>query len=607
MKSVSITILPSNKNLSVTRGSILAEALRSANVHLRLSCGGKGVCGKCKIRLAEGEHKPTPEERNAFSASELEQGWRLACRLPVNGPIKVEVPRESVVSEMRVVTEGNSQKGKLDPAVRKRLLRLPKPDLADSRCDLDRLFDSMEQEIHPELSIDTLRSLPGLLRAGDFEATAVSIGRRIFLEEGDTTTSAFGVAVDIGTTTVAAFLVDLCTGETMDQAARTNPQREFGDDVISRIEKAQSDEGLMELQSSIVHCINDAVSDLCRRNGIPVQSVYEITIAGNTAMEHLFAGISPSAMGYSPYVSVFRSGLDLRSRELGLTLHPEANVHCLPNIAGFVGGDIVAGVLATQLHRSKEVCLLVDIGTNGEMVLGCSDFMVACSTAAGPAFEGARIRHGVRAEPGAVERVVIDQDIVVQTIDKAPPTGICGSGLIDLISELLKAGIIDETGRILEPAEIGKQVPSALVQRLVEEDGNWNFLFATTAAGSPLRLMASDVRQFQLAKAAIRSGIEILMREGGMTLDQVRHVYLAGAFGSYIQTSAAIRAGLIPNFDPDRIRAVGNSAGAGARLALLSASLRQEAASISKKARYVELAGRPDFQDEFANALLFPC
>jgi len=322
-------------------------------------------------------------------------------------------------------------------------------------------------------------------------------------------------------------------------------------------------------------------------------------------MEHLFAGVSPSALGYSPYSPAFCSSPDFTAAQTGMTVTGSANVHCVANIAGFVGGDIVAGILATCLHRSEELAFLVDIGTNGEMVLGNSSFMLACSTAAGPAFEGARIRHGVRAEPGAVERVEIGDDITCRTIDDAPPVGICGSGLIDLVAELVRVGVIDETGRMLDPSEFGPGTPKAMAARMVEEDGVWSFVFATTPAGAPLRLTAGDVRQFQLAKAAVRSGIEILLKESKMGLDQVRNIYLAGAFGSYIRTRSALQAGLLPPFDPARISAVGNSAGAGARLVLTSGPMRDEAARIAVRVRYVELAGRPDFQDEFSNALLF--
>ncbi len=416
----------------------------------------------------------------------------------------------------------------------------------------------------------------------------------------------FGVAVDIGTTTVVAKLLDMADGRCLATEAVLNPQTRFGDDVISRINYAQSPERLSEIHKVIIDCINDLIGRLCFPARIDVSRIYEICIVGNTTMNHIFLGYPVEQLGRAPYLAYAVDARDVPPGDLGLRVNPSGNVHCVENIAGFVGADTTAAALAADLDAIEDRTLVVDIGTNGEIVLGTRERLYAASCAAGPALEGARIKYGGRAAEGAIEAVVANGDIDLDVIGNVPSRSICGSGLIDAVAVLADLGVVDATGRLLDRKSLGRSVPAAIVSRLCECDGQPAFrLSSGDGTGcSGVLLTQRDVREMQLAKAAILAGIRILMNKLDLTAGDIDRVLLAGAFGNYIRPASAVRIGLLPDVPLDRIQSIGNAAATGAQMLLISDECRDRAARLAKKIQYVEIAHEKGFSDIFADAML---
>jgi uncharacterized 2Fe-2S/4Fe-4S cluster protein (DUF4445 family) len=418
------------------------------------------------------------------------------------------------------------------------------------------------------------------------------------------------VAFDVGTTTIVGVLVDLTTGLRAGVASRTNPQIHFGDDVVSRIKYIEDHEhGLAELQKRIVNCLNDIILELAGEANIDLDCIYEATAVGNSTMTHILLGVNPSPIAHAPYVNVFRGPIDVGAPALGLDLNAYTNVHVLPNIAGFVGSDTVGVILAARLMHNEDVCIAVDIGTNGEIAIGNRGRIIVCSTAAGPAFEGARIRHGMRATEGAIDKVVIRDDVEVSVIGGGRASGICGSGLLDVVAELLRAGVIDTSGRILTGDALPATVPDAVRRAVTTFNGQPAFVLVdghASKTAEPILLTQRDVREVQLAKGAIWSGIRVLCSEFGVEPRDVSRILLAGGFGNFLRRSNAKRIGLLPDVPTPRIEFIGNAAAVGARMALRSRTSRLEAARISVKAEYVELGTRADFQMLFMESMMFP-
>jgi uncharacterized 2Fe-2S/4Fe-4S cluster protein (DUF4445 family) len=414
-----------------------------------------------------------------------------------------------------------------------------------------------------------------------------------------------GVAVDIGTTTVVAKLLDMVTGRCLATQAMLNPQTRFGDDVVSRINYAQSEEHLAELHHVIVECINALIRRLCRRAHADASDIYEASIVGNTTMNHIFLRLPIEQLGRAPYRAWSVEAHDLPPAEVALEMNPAGNVHCAENIAGFVGADTTGVALAVDLDRIADRALVVDIGTNGEIVLGTRDKLCAASCAAGPALEGARIRHGGRAADGAIEAVVFNDDIALDTIGKISPRSICGSGLIDAVAVLVQLGVVDPTGRFAQRQGGGGNLPKPITSRILEYEGQPAFCLAWNAETlrPDILLTQKDIREVQLAKAAIRAGIRLLMNRLGLTDPDIDRVLLAGAFGNYIRPSSAVRIGLLPNVPLDRIQSVGNAAATGAEILLISEACRERAARLARRIRYVEIAHEKDFADTFADAM----
>ncbi len=606
---IKVTFQPSGRSVYVLPGTVLLEAAGRAGVILQTPCGGKGSCGKCRVRLVDAPSDPTPASVGDLSERQIAEGYRLACCTPVDAPLVVEVPPESTFeSQQQILTADSGAEIEIAPLVHKRCFELPPPSSEDARADLPRLQAALgDIRVSPAL----MRQVPTFLRENDWKGTAVlSNHHLVALEPGDTTGDAYGVAVDLGSTTVVGKLFDLVSGRECGVASQINPQVTFGDDVISRIMHVRENEdGLASLQAATVECLNAIVQDLVAQAEIEAEEVYEIVLAGNSTMQQILCGYDPSALGEVPFVQAFEKAQIVAASDLGLTINAAAEVYVFPQIGSFVGGDTVAGMVAARLDRWDEPVLFVDIGTNGEIVLAKGDQLLATSTAAGPAFEGARIRQGMRAASGAIEKVIIGEDVSINVIGDAPPAGLCGTALIDAVADLLRAGIIDETGRILPVEELPAGVPDALQTRLITEGNETRFVLASAeeAAGDEaICLWQKDVRELQLAMGAVRAGIQIMLQRAGVEPGAIHRVLLAGAFGNFIRRSNARRIGLLPQIAGDRIRFIGNAASLGAKLVLLSDDERAYAARLQEQAEHIDLSLDPEFQMEFGMAMIFP-
>jgi len=490
------------------------------------------------------------------------------------------------------------------PHVLKQFQALSPPSLEDQTPDLERLRQALDADIAATPGV--IATLPELLRKNEFNVTAVIFqDRLVAVEGGDTSGEAYGIAFDIGTTTVAGYLADLRTGAMLDSVAATNRQARIGADVITRVAHTLEDrDGLARLQGDVVASLNGMIADLLAQNGIDPSRLYLLTAAGNTVMSHLLLGISPRALAQAPFVPAFRSRLVVPTRRLRLRAPVHARLLVLPNIASYVGSDITAAILATDLDRPRGIRLLIDIGTNGEIVLAQGFRRVACSTAAGPAFEGAGVRQGMRAEAGAISAVRIGDDVRLSVVGGGTPRGICGSGLVDAVAELIRIGIIDRGGRLCRAESCPAGVPPALARRL--RAGGEGPAFLLVEGASEVVLHQQDIRALQLAKGAIRAGIEILLERWGLTAADLDGVLLAGAFGSRLRAESLLAIGLLPPLAPEKIRPVGNAAGLGAWLSLISVPQWERAAAIAAGTEHVELSGHPAFQSRFIEALDFP-
>lgn len=574
------------------------------------ACGGRGICGKCRLRVEGEAPPPTDADRRVFRNEELQAGWRLACRLAADRDLTLHLPPAE--EGLQVAVEGRRRPVPVEPLTRKVLLALPRPTLEDQRSDWQRLEDALATVGHPADGGDLhlWRSLPQTLRESDFVVTVTLHDHRLIeIQGGDQVASCFGLAFDIGTTTVVGALVDLNTGQQRGIAAALNGQTVYGSDVLSRLTFAQSDpDGVHKLQARVLETINGLIDELLARSGVPRDAIYEMTVVGNTIMEHLFLGLDPGGVAISPFVPAIHQMVQVPAGEVGVRIHPRAVVTVFPVVGGYVGGDTVGVILTTELHRGRRIRLAIDIGTNGEIALGSRERLLACATAAGPAFEGAQISCGMRAAEGAIDHVTITDDLHLHVLGGGEPRGLCGSGLLDAVAELVRVGLIDRRGRLLLPAEAPRPVPPALAARVEETENGRAFLLAapTPNRPHPLYLTQQDVRQLQLAKGAICAGAQILERELGIAHDQVAEVLLAGAFGSYLDPASALAVGLIPPTPRERVIAVGNAAAEGARLALLSAREQRAARSLPRQVEYVELSSRRDFDEAFLEALAFP-
>jgi len=603
-KNLQVSFLPSGKKVTFQKAISLREAIIKAKIDFSFPCGGNGLCGKCKVKVKGNTNPPSLKEKETIPEW-LEKGYRLACQTILYGNAEVEIPVSSLISTLRILTEGSEEKFKVDPFVQKIYLSLPLPTLKDQISDVARIKRELRKKGFDQLKIDLrlIKKVPFILRDSQFKTTVVLNNKEIIsLEEGDTRGKNFGLAFDVGTTTVVGSLIDLDTGNRIATKAILNPQTIYGDDVISRVSYLQNNsKGLLNLQRKIVGGINEIVDYLVNSTGVKRKNIYEITLVGNTVMQHLLSGVNPLNLALYPYVPVTQDPINLKSYRLGIKINPLANIYVFPNIAAFVGGDTVGVILATEMHKiNNKTKLAIDIGTNGEIVLSHEGKLVAASTAAGPAFEGSRISHGMWAQDGAIEKVRLkDGEVIIDVIGGGRPTGICGSGLIDSISEFYKEGIIDRSGRI-KPV---KEQSRLWRNRIVEDEEGGRFILWEDGEKSSIFISQKDIREFQLAKAAIYTGIKILLDKLEVKRENVEEVLIAGAFGNYINLESAYNVGLLPKFPNSKVKNVGNAAILGAIKALISRKSRQEAEEIPHLVHYVELAATTNFQDVLTDSI----
>jgi uncharacterized 2Fe-2S/4Fe-4S cluster protein (DUF4445 family) len=608
---VRVSFEPDGIEIYVPAGTAISRAALSAGCAVEMPCGGTGTCGKCRVEAIGKLSEPDSSELRALTTEELAKGIRLACRARVEGETTVMVPTASRSLVQKILSQGISRDVHVVPAVSKIYVNIPEPCLKDERGDFERLAAALTvYDVEADINVRMARDLPKKLRDADYKVTAVITDNELIaLEPGDTVRKNYGVAFDLGSTTVAGYLVDLNTGHEVAVASSVNPQMAYGDDIMSRINFAMNEPGGADaLRRAAIDALNKITRRLIDQHSISSDNIYEVTVVGNTCMTHIFLGLDISTLGVAPYVPTVCRQMVMRGDEAGLEVNPGARVHVLPNVAGFVGSDLVSVILSTLREDEDRTRLAVDVGTNGEMALVHDGQLYACSAAAGPSFEGARISCGMRGASGAIDSVSITDRVEITTIDDKRPIGICGSGLVDAVASMLKVGIIDSTGRMIKPSE-ASHLPQSVKERLMETEDGSAFILATeqeSGRREPVALTQQDIRQLQLAKGSIRAAIETLLRTAGATHEDIKEIALAGAFGNYIRIESAIEIGLLPQIDSDRIVPVGNAAGAGAKLALISTRERDRACRLAERTEHIELACHPEYQSEFMDKMLFP-
>src|SRR5213593_4076186 len=607
------------RTLALPPATSILKGAHAASIEITATCGGRGRCTSCRVKFVAGTvPPPTIMDEIQLGNDQVREGYRLSCQCVPGEAVTVQIapPLEERAFQILGAGPGVVGMGRvtLDSGIRKQVVKVGLPrEEHHQTSDLEQLAAALG--VTPaDVGLAVLQGLPGALRddpAGVTVTTFAAAGggeRVLAVERGDTASMKFGLAVDIGTTSVVSVLIELESGEQLASVSSLNPQAVFGGDLMSRIAFAQfNPDNLKKLHTRIVGLLNQHIAEICRQSGVLAKWIYKVVVVGNTCMHHLLLGIDPSHVGLAPYAPVIRHAAVLPAREVLLKIAPEARVCLLPLVAGFVGADAVAVALATRLADSPALRVAVDIGTNGEVLLGSRDRLLACSAPAGPALEGAQIRHGMRGAQGAIDKVTVDADVHVHTIGETPALGICGSGLIDLLAGLLDAGVVDWTGLIR--VEARDQLPPALRERVAMRGEERVFVLlrpGEAGARGEIVLTQDDVRQVQLAKGAIASGIAMLLHVGAVPLDRVEELMLAGGFGNYLSIPSAIRIGLIPALPVSRVRYVGNAASLGAQLCLLSEAERARADTIASRIEHVSLAAHPDFEQIFVDAMNFP-
>ncbi|MBM4248193.1 MAG: DUF4445 domain-containing protein [Euryarchaeota archaeon] len=597
-----VTFLPSGRTIEVAPGTTLYKAAVEAGVELNSICGGKGKCGKCRAQV---HGKYELDHLHPLSREELESGSFLACSTRVRGDVRVFIPDTSTAGKGQILTSCAATCRRPDPPVQKAVLELPRPTLNDNLADLERMLRGLRVKRlgEPHLDMAVLQELPVTVRKKDWRVTASFIrcggcSRMVRVEPGDTTEMNHGLAVDIGTTTVVVQLLNLLDGRTIRTAAAYNRQISCGEDVISRIDYA-AENGPGTLRRLVLETINMLIADVCVE--VPPREVTSACVAGNTTMVHLFLGLDPTNIKLDPYIPVTNSPPPLTARATGLGLHPESPVIIVPGRSGYVGGDITADVIASGMHRRRELALLIDVGTNGEVVLGNDQWLVGCSCSAGPAFEGGEVRFGMRAAEGAIERVNVGKRFWLNfcTIGGTKARGICGSGLIDLISGLFTRGALDKAGRFRD-ALPGRIRPGTEGREFVVASGS------ETASGSPIVLTEADIKNIIRTKSSLYAAASVLVNSLGQRMEDVQKVYICGGFGNYLNIDKAVSIGLLPDLPRKRFRFMGNGALAGAALCVLSRRSAAEAAKVAAKMTYMELSVNASFMGEFTSALFLP-
>lgn len=611
MSKVTVTFLPMGLSVEVERGSSILEAAQKGGVYVSNLCGGEGVCGECKVLLKKGKADGLERSKELLGESEVKNGKVLACQtIPLEDAV-VEIPLETAVEGAQIMVEseeeGYKEHGR--PLVQKLFLELPPPNSEDNIADAERVFRELRKKLGWRgytMELPCLQDLPVVLREKNWQVTCVLLKefeeyKVLCVEPGDTTNKNIGLAVDVGTTTVVAQLLDLASKKVLDVEGKLNSQASYGEDVISRIIYACSKGGLEPLQSSVVRDINELILELCTRNRIDPEEIWSVVAAGNTTMSHLLLGIHPCAIRLDPYVPAAYLYPSTKARSIGIDVNPMAPLLVIPSVASYVGGDIVAGVLACKIYEREGVSALIDIGTNGEIVLGNKDWLVCCSASAGPAFEGGGISCGMRATAGAIEKVKIEgEKVLINTIGNLPPKGICGSGLIDAIYELMRNKIIGQDGKFDR---------SLVHKRLGYENDIPQFILAyaeETATGRPIVITETDIDSLIKSKGAVFAALKCLIDYVGLNFEFIEELFVAGGFGNYIDPHKAIGIGLLPDIPRERIKYVGNTSLKGARQCLMSHLEFERALNISRSMTNIELSTYPPFMNEYVAALFLP-
>ena len=597
---VRLRYLPDGAEIRVPGNTNVFDAASWNGIAIDSTCGGYGTCRKCKVRIVEGNSPVTSVDVRAFSTDELRDGWRLACRAQAREDLVVDVPPLQTRPQAAMV--GVGRQVILRPSVQKRYLELEEATLQDQQTDSERVLGAIE-DLELRVTLPVVRECGRTLRAADWKVTAVIAGDELIgVEAGDTTGRVFGLAIDLGTTTVVATLIDLLSGTPAGVASMLNKQQPFGADVISRISATMLDPAaLAKLQELAQETLRELTAEVCAKGGVDPAEVYEVALAGNATMTQILLGIDPEPVGVAPFIMAAREYPNLRATDLGLALQAQAPAVVFPAFGAYVGGDIVAGLLASGLDRDKRLRLFIDVGTNCEIAIGNAERIVCTAAPAGPAFEAANLRCGMRAADGAIEVVKIrDGKIELGVIGDVEPIGLCGSGIVEVISELVRVKLLDASGRFVTN-EVARELQPALADRFIERDGVRMFELAPEVF-----LSQRDVRELQFAKASISTGWRLLVEELGIEVDEIQQVLLAGSFGSYLSPAAAVRIGMVPKLALPRIVAAGNVAGEGAKMVLLSAKERAAALALIGEVEYMELSDRPDFNDRFIDELAFP-
>jgi uncharacterized 2Fe-2S/4Fe-4S cluster protein (DUF4445 family) len=599
-KKIIVDMQPVGRRIDIDAGKTLLEAAQEAGVGLVSLCGGEGWCESCLVRVASGDvNSPTQSERDFLDEEQMAGGYRLACQVIPHSDVRIDIPPESLSTPQRLQVEGKDFEIALAPSVETIDLEIQPPELQDLRADADRVVDALAENGFPGayLKHPILTNLSIVLRQHKWSVRFVLRADEVIaiLPQGS---GIFGISVDIGTTKLALYLVDLLSGEAVQKVGEMNPQIAYGEDIVSRIAYAtQNPDGRQTLQATLTQTLNQKIQELCKFAGIKPGQIVDAVIVGNTAMHHLLAGLPVEQLVFAPYVPAVNQPLDVRASAIGVNLASGAYIHLLPNIAGYVGADHSAVILSTELWKTDKTVLAIDIGTNTEISLVSKGRLLSCSCASGPAFEGAHINHGMRAAPGAIERVqIVDDEIKLFTIDDEPPVGICGSGILDVVAEMKAAELMDEKGALIKgkPNIRGKDTRQ-LELLLAPAD--------KTGHDRDITVSRKDVNEIQLAKAAIRAGLEILMIKAGISADDLDEVIIAGAFGTYIDVPNAIKVGMFPNIPVQRFRQIGNAAGMGAMQALLSKEYRAMIKDVIEDVDYIELTTYDEFQKEFVKAM----
>jgi uncharacterized 2Fe-2S/4Fe-4S cluster protein (DUF4445 family) len=613
----SITYHPSGKSREAVQDQTLLESADEVGINVESLCGGEGLCGTCKVIVDDGEEclsEVTDADETLLSEDQLADGYRLSCRATVeqSGDIEVTVPSVSQNTGGIVLTEGTELKIDLDPAVKQYHLTLAEPTLENNVADLERLYEGLATGYDldvGEIDHHVHRELPNRLREqtvdGELEVTAtVYDGQEVIDVTPGVNETMYGLAVDIGTTTLAVYLLDLRTGDVEAVSSRLNPQSKFGGDIMTRVRYRRKEEnGREELQTAIVDGVNECIDEVTREAGIDPEDIYESVFVGNTAMHHFFLGIEPSHVAGSPYIAANHSPVEVKARTLGVDINSGGYLYWLPISGGWVGPDKVSVLLVSGHYKADEMTVCIDIGTNGEISVGNADKLWTTSAPAGPALEGAEITHGVRAQEGAIDHVSFDPDTGApdpETIGDAPPNGICGSGVIDIVAGMFEVGLIDQRGKFRDEVSGHRRVRTN-EDDIVEYVVVWD---EESSIDGDVVLTQNDIREIQMAKAAIQGGTLVLLDELG--IEEVDRVVLAGGFGNYIDPESARTLGLYPDTDIEAVESLGNAAGVGAQIALLDRSAREEAQHIVEEIEYFEIAGTDVFQDNFLESMYVP-